>query len=112
MILDIFGRLQRGLIAKESVILIFEKLMKNESKSVHDAIASLKLTKMDDTELYLILDKLFNDNVNVIREKGANSMGVLMGKSMAILRGKVDGSKISDYLKNKLEQFLKEGSKL
>jgi glutamyl-tRNA(Gln) amidotransferase subunit E len=37
-------------------------------------------------------------------------MGVLMGKSMAVLRGKVDGSKINDYLKHKLETFLNEGS--
>lgn len=110
MILDIFERLEKGLIAKESVILIFEKLMKNESKSVLAAIDSLNLTKIDDSELYSILDKLFDENIKTIREKGGNSMGVLMGKSMAILRGKVDGSKISDYLKNKLEQFLKEGS--
>lgn len=110
MILDIFDRLGKGLVAKESVILIFEKLMKGESMSVQEAINSLNLTKMDNTELYLLLDKLFNDNINIIREKGANSMGVLMGKSMAVLRGKVDGSKINDYLKGKLETFLKDGS--
>lgn len=110
MIVDIFERLEKGLIAKESVILIFEKLMKNESKSVQEAIDSLNLTKMNDSEMYSILDKVFDENIKTIREKGDNSLGVLMGKSMAILRGKVDGSKISDYLKNKLEQFLKEGS--
>ena len=110
MILDIFDRLAKGLVAKESVILIFEKLMKGESISVQEAINSLNLTKMNDTELYLLLDKLFNDNINIIREKGANSMSVLMGKSMAVLRGKVDGSKINDYLKAKLEAFLKDGS--
>ncbi|MDQ2685741.1 MAG: Glu-tRNA(Gln) amidotransferase subunit GatE [Thermoproteota archaeon] len=109
MILEIFNRLEKGLIAKESVILIFEKLMKGESVSVQEAINSLNLTKMDDAELYSLLDRLFNDNINIIREKGANSMGVLMGKSMAVLRGKVDGSKINDYLKGKLETFLKDG---
>ena len=109
MILEIFDRLEKQLIAKESVILIFEKLMKGESVSVQEAINSLNLTKMDDTELYSLLDKLFNDNITIIKEKGSNSMGVLMGKSMAILRGKVDGSKINDYLKTKLETFLKDG---
>ena len=109
MILEIFDRLEKQLIAKESVILIFEKLMKGESVSVQEAINSLNLIKMDDTELHSLLDKLFNDNINIIKEKGSNSMGVLMGKSMAILRGKVDGSKINDYLKTKLETFLKDG---
>ena len=108
MILEIFDRLEKGLIAKESVILIFEKLMKGESVSVQEAINSLNLIQMNDTELYSLLDKLFNDNINIIKEKGSNSMGVLMGKSMAILRGKVDGSKINDYLKTKLETFLKD----
>jgi len=110
MILDIFDRLGKGLVAKESVILIFEKLMKGESMSVQEAINSLNLTKMNNTELYSLLDKLFNDNIHIVREKGTNSMGVLMGKSMAVLRGKVDGSKINDYLKAKLETFLKDGS--
>lgn len=108
VILEIFDRLEKGLIAKESVILIFEKLMKGESVSVQEAINSLNLIQMNDTELYSLLDKLFNDNINIIKEKGSNSMGVLMGKSMAILRGKVDGSKINDYLKTKLETFLKD----
>ncbi len=112
MILEIFNRLEKGLIAKESVILIFEKLMKGESVSVQEAINSLNLTKMDDIELYSLLDKLFNDNINIIREKGANSMGILMGKSMTVLRGKVDGSKINNYLKGKLETFLKDGSSM
>jgi glutamyl-tRNA(Gln) amidotransferase subunit E len=109
MILEIFDRLEKKLIAKESVILIFEKLMKGESVSVQEAINSLNLIKMDDTEFHSLLDKLFNDNINIIKEKGPNSMGVLMGKSMAILRGKVDGSKINDYLKAKLDNFLKDG---
>jgi glutamyl-tRNA(Gln) amidotransferase subunit E len=110
MILDIFNRLDKGFIAKESIILIFEKLMKRDCMSVEEAINSLNLTKLDDTDLFSTLDKLFDDNLSVRREKGPNSMGVLMGKSMAVLRGKVDGSKINDYLKHKLETFLNEGS--
>jgi glutamyl-tRNA(Gln) amidotransferase subunit E len=49
------------------------------------------------------LDKILNDNVKIIKEKGINSIGTLMGKSMNILRGKVDGYKINEYLKEKLE---------
>lgn len=110
MILEIFDRLGKGLVAKESVILIFEKIMKGESISVQEAIDSLNLIKMDESELYSLLDKIFNDNLNIIREKGANSMGILMGKSMSVLRGKADGSKINNYLKCKLEAFLKNES--
>lgn len=106
MIMEIFDKLDKGVIAKESVILIFEKLMKKESNSVKDAMSSLNLNKINDQDLYLILDKIFDDNISVIKEKGINSMGLLMGKSMSVLRGKVDGSKINIYIKHKLENFI------
>ena len=53
----------------------------------------------------LYLDKILNDNAKIIKEKGINSIGALMGKSMNILRGKVDGYKINEYLKQKLEHY-------
>jgi glutamyl-tRNA(Gln) amidotransferase subunit E len=103
MIIEIFDLLDRGSIAKESVSLIFEQIMKKESKSVKDALNSLNLTEINDEELNNILDKILNNNVKIIKEKGINSIGALMGKSMNILRGKVDGYKINEYLKQKLE---------
>jgi glutamyl-tRNA(Gln) amidotransferase subunit E len=95
--------LDKGSIAKESVSLIFKQIMKKESKSVKDALNSLNFTEINDEKLNIILDKILNDNIKIIEEKGINSIGALMGKSMNILRGKVDGYKINEYLKQKLE---------
>jgi glutamyl-tRNA(Gln) amidotransferase subunit E len=103
MIIEIFDMLDKGSIAKESVSLIFKQIMKKESKSVKDALNSLNFTEINDEELNTILDKILNDNIKIIEEKGINSIGALMGKSMNILRGKVDGYKINEYLKQKLE---------
>ncbi|MER5192527.1 MAG: Glu-tRNA(Gln) amidotransferase subunit GatE [Candidatus Nitrosocosmicus sp.] len=103
MIIEIFDKLDKGSIAKESVTLIFEQIMKKESGSVRDAIDSLNLTEINDDELNNMLDKILNDNTQIIKEKGINSIGALMGKSMGVLRGKVDGYKINEYLKQKLE---------
>jgi glutamyl-tRNA(Gln) amidotransferase subunit E len=36
-----------------------------------------------------------------------NSLGLLMGRSMAILRGKADGQKINEILMKKLQELLK-----
>ncbi len=110
MIIEIFDKLDKGSIAKESVSLIFEQIMKKESKSVKDALNSLNLTEINDEELNNILDKILDDNVKIIKEKGINSIGALMGKSMNILRGKVDGYKINEYLKQKLELVINEFS--
>jgi glutamyl-tRNA(Gln) amidotransferase subunit E len=103
ILIEVFDQLDKGSIAKESVNLIFEQVMKKESGSVKDALESLNLTEINDGELNNILDKILNDNANIIKEKGLNSIGALMGKSMSILRGKVDGYKINEYLKQKLE---------
>ncbi len=103
ILIEVFDQLDKGSIAKESVNLIFEQIMKKESRSVKDALESLNLTEINDGELNNILDKILNDNANIIKEKGFNSIGALMGKSMSILRGKVDGYKINEYLKQKLE---------
>jgi glutamyl-tRNA(Gln) amidotransferase subunit E len=103
ILIEVFDQLDKGSIAKESVNLIFEQIMKKESGSVKDALESLNLTEINDGELNNILDKILNDNANIIKEKGLNSIGALMGKSMSVLRGKVDGYKINEYLKQKLE---------
>jgi glutamyl-tRNA(Gln) amidotransferase subunit E len=108
ILVEIFDKLDKGSIAKESVNLIFEKIMKKESRSVKGAVDLLNLNEIKDDELNNILDKILKDNVHVIEEKGINSIGALMGKSMFLLRGKVDGYKINEYLKKKLEQFINE----
>ncbi|MGN6708693.1 MAG: Glu-tRNA(Gln) amidotransferase subunit GatE, partial [Candidatus Nitrosocosmicus sp.] len=103
MIVEVFSKLDSGSIAKESVSLIFEQIMKKQSISVKTAIDSLNLTEISEDELNNILDKIVLDNVKIIKEKGYQSIGALMGKSMNILRGKVNGSKINEYLKQKIE---------
>ena len=109
MLIEVFDKLEKGLIAKESVTLIFEKVMKKESKTVNEAINLLNLTEINDDELRDILDKVLNENAHIVKEKGINSIGALMGKSMIMLRGKVDGHKINGYLKQKLEQSVNDG---
>ena len=108
ILIEVFDNLEKGFIAKESVTLIFEKIMKKESKTVKEAMNSLNLIEINDDELHKILDKILNDNARVIKEKGTNSIGALMGKSMIMLRGKVDGYKINEYLKQKIEHFIND----
>ena len=106
MIIDTFHRLAHGTIAKESVVLIFEKLMKKEAKTVGEAIAQLGITAVSDLEIDKTLDRVLDENLPMISEKGFESIGTLMGKSMGKFRGKVDGQKINSILKAKLEALL------
>jgi glutamyl-tRNA(Gln) amidotransferase subunit E len=106
IITEVFAKLDAGAIAKESVILIFEKLMKKEAGTVDDAIKALGVSSISDDELAAALDKVISDNVAQVREKGMGALSMLMGRSMAVLRGKADGQKINAMLKEKLEKLV------
>ena len=50
----------------------------------------------------MAIDRILEQNISIIREKGTGSSGMLMGRIMAILRGKVDGQKINSVFKRKV----------
>ncbi|MDP9197296.1 MAG: Glu-tRNA(Gln) amidotransferase subunit GatE [Thermoproteota archaeon] len=106
IILEVFDRLSQSQIAKESLPLIFEKILKREVSSPEEAIASLGITQLSMENLKAIVDKVINDNEQIVRQKGNASLGLLMGRCMAVLRGKVDGEKINKLLRERLEYFL------
>ena len=106
IITNIFKKLDSNKIAKESVFLIFEKLMKKETSTVESAIDILGIKPISDKELDKILDKIIEENLYIIQEKEMDSISTLMGKSMNILRGKVDGKKINDLIKYKIKKIL------
>jgi len=106
LIKDTFMQLDKGAIAKESVVLIFEKIMRKEVASLDSAIQKLGLKTISDEELEQILDKIVQENKQIILDKGSSSISVLMGKAMNILRGKVDGQKVNAVLKQKIENVM------
>ncbi|MDQ3884933.1 MAG: Glu-tRNA(Gln) amidotransferase subunit GatE [Thermoproteota archaeon] len=128
MIKDIFTRLDRGSITKESVALIFEKLMKTESKIsiptqkkefrikepdeeartkiVDSAIETIGASFITDEELSKGLDRIINNNMTLIKEKGMNALSTLMGRAMAEYRGKANGQKVNSILKDKMSKMV------
>jgi glutamyl-tRNA(Gln) amidotransferase subunit E len=110
IILDIFKRLDAGIIAKESISLIFEKLVKKECKTVNEAIEELGMKPIKEQELQTIVDKILQENTSIINSKGMASVGVLMGRCMSILRGRADGRTVNLLLNQKLEQLLRSNT--
>jgi glutamyl-tRNA(Gln) amidotransferase subunit E len=126
VIKDIFTRLDRGSITKESVVLIFERLMKNEpttvkivneqinvkedmeTKIVNAAIETVGTSSISDEELSKGLDKIISNNMAIIKEKGANALSTLMGRAMAEYRGKANGQKVNAMLKDKMSKMVKK----
>ncbi|HET7644436.1 MAG TPA: Glu-tRNA(Gln) amidotransferase subunit GatE [Nitrososphaeraceae archaeon] len=106
ILVDLFKRLDEGLIAKESINLIFEKLMSKTAKNIDESINILGIKSVSDEELEQIINKVVEDNILIIQEKKMEALSTLMGKCMTILRGKVNGKKIHDLINNKLQVIL------
>lgn len=106
IIIDVFRRLDAGTIARESIALIFEKILRKESITIDQVIEGLGITTISDQEMEMTIDKVLEENMPVIRAKGMASLGMLMGRSMSVLRGKIDGQKINSTLRKKLKELL------
>jgi glutamyl-tRNA(Gln) amidotransferase subunit E len=102
----VFQLLDEGDLAKESIPIIFETMLMKDLDDVKQAIQILGLEQISEIEVNEIIDKIITDNMALIKEKGRDSLGTLMGRSMSLLRGRVDGKKVSSILKSKLEQGL------
>ena len=107
MIVDIFKRLDAGAIAKESIVIIFEKILTKECRTVKEAIERLGIEPIKEQEVEMIVDKILQENRSIINSKGRASVSALMGKCMSILRGKADGKTVNLILNQKLEQLLR-----
>ena len=108
ILMDVFKKLDARIIAKESIVLIFEKILRKEVKTVDEAITALGITSITDQELDMAIDRILEQNISIIRQKGTESSGMLMGRIMALFRGKVDGQKINSALRERLEQKIKD----
>jgi glutamyl-tRNA(Gln) amidotransferase subunit E len=103
-LLEIFNELDKGKIAKESVPLLYEKFMEHEINGVEEFESGFET--MTERQLEDEIEGILNSHLDAINDKGMNSLGMLMGRAMAVLKGRSDGQKINKILKHKLEQIL------
>jgi glutamyl-tRNA(Gln) amidotransferase subunit E len=101
-----FQLLDGGDIAKESIPVILETMLTKDLDDVKEAIQILGFKQVSESELNEIIDKIIADNMVLIRQKGRDALGTLMGRSMSILRGRIDGKMVSSILQSKLEKSL------
>jgi glutamyl-tRNA(Gln) amidotransferase subunit E len=108
IIREAFIMLNDGRIAKESIPLIFEKIMRKEASGIEEAISSLGIMPVNIDTLRETVDRAILDNQDIVLQRGNAAMGLLMGRCMAVLRGKIDGEKVNKMLASRLKSFLNE----
>ena len=102
----LFEQLDKSRISKESIQIILEKLLRKERGSVKEIIETLGSEGVTEDDIDGIIEKIIVENENIISQKGMDSIGLLMGRCMSVLRGKVDGEKVNKKLVTRLTEHL------
>ena len=68
-IIESFELLASGKIPKESLEIIFESIMSGKSENVLIAMQSTDVSSMEEAELNVILDKIIQNNIELVKER-------------------------------------------
>ena len=101
-IIESFELLASGKIPKESLEIIFESIMSGKSENVSIAMQSTDVSSMDEGELNGILDKIIQNNIELVKKLGDQAITTLMGLAMKEVRGKASGKMVNDLLHKKI----------
>ena len=104
-IIESFELLASGKIPKESLEIIFESIMSGKSDNVSIAMQSTDVSSMDEAELNRILDKIIQNNMDLVKERGEHAVVTLMGIAMKEVRGKASGKMVNDLLRKKVSEL-------
>ena len=104
-IIESFELLASGKIPKESLEIIFESIMSGKSRNVSTAMQSTNVSSMGEDELNEILDKIIQNNIDLVKKLGENAITTIMGIAMKEVRGKASGKIVNDLLRKKISEY-------
>ena len=104
-IIEAFELLAADKIPKESLEIIFESIMSGKSENVSMAMQSTDVSSMDEDELNEILDKIIQNNIELVKKLGDQAITTLMGLAMKEVRGKASGKMVNDLLRKKVSEL-------
>ena len=104
-IIESFELLASDKIPKESLEIIFENIMSGKSGNVKTAMQSTDVSSMDEVELNGILDKIIQNNIELVKKLGDQVITTLMGLAMKEVRGKASGKMVNDLLRKKISEL-------
>ena len=106
-LLEMFKALGKGLMAKEAIPDVLRSMAENPSASVPEILEKLGLRALSLDEVRALVDRIIEENADILKEKGEKAFKVVMGRAMSVLRGKVDGKLVSEVVKERVEHFMR-----
>ncbi len=100
---EIFAYINDGKLAKEAVPEVLTELAMSKASSLAEIVSRryMSLKQLDE-----IIDAKIAELHKEISERGERAYGLLMGRVMAEVRGKIDGAIVSKRVRKKLSEFL------
>ena len=106
-IIKSFEFLESGKIAKESIEIIYENIMAGKSDTIEEAMKNASIETVNEAKLEEIIEKIVQDNKNIIENQKERAIGPLMGIAMKELRGKISGEAVNKTLAKKIKELSK-----
>ncbi|RLG40338.1 MAG: Glu-tRNA(Gln) amidotransferase GatDE subunit E [Thermoproteota archaeon] len=105
---EIFAYVNEGKLAKEAIPEVLTELALDETSSLEE-IVSKRYMSIDQ------LDEIIDTKIKELREeifaRGERAYGLLMGRVMSEVRGRIDGAIVSKRVKKKLREYLSTAQK-
>jgi len=102
---ELFHLVGAGDVAKEAIPDILTWLSKHENAPLKEAVEDLGFAMISEKELEEMINDLLRENERLVKEKGMNAFGALMGSIMKDVRGRAKAELVSEMLKKKLEAY-------
>jgi glutamyl-tRNA(Gln) amidotransferase subunit E len=106
-LLEMFKALSKGLMAKEAIPDVLRAMAEKPDASLSEILEKLGLRVLSLDEVRALVDRIIEENADILKEKEERAFKVVMGKAMSFLRGKVDGKLVSEVVKEKVEHFMR-----
>jgi len=107
LIENVFTLVDSGTVAKEAIPEVLAWMVAHEGAELDDAVEALGLKMVSEKELTAIVERVVRENEALIRERKIGALGPLMGVIMKELRGRADAKKVSQLIKEKIEELSK-----
>lgn len=95
-----------GRLAKEGIPDVLVAIAQRKADDAAGAVEHLGMQSVDDDAVQRRAREIVQERIAFVRERGAASVGPLMGVVMKDFRGKVDGKRLSDILRREVERVI------
>ena len=102
---EMFEALSRGMFAKEAIPTILTLWAKNPNHDLDYIVKEAGVLAISEDELKEIIQKIIQENLDLVKKRGMGAFGPLMGMIMNKVRGKIDGATVSRILQQKLKEI-------